>query len=46
MFKIVLVIFGNIGVLMEEREKSSDIVQKSSERFRRGFQSSGELNNE
>jgi hypothetical protein len=41
-----LVIFGNIGVLMEERQKSSDIVQKSLRRFRRGFWSSGELNNE
>jgi hypothetical protein len=36
-FKMVLVIFKNIRVLTKERRKSFDIVQKSFERFRKGF---------
>jgi hypothetical protein len=45
MFKMVLVIFGNIRVLTEERWKSFDIVQKSFGGFRKRFGVSRELNN-
>jgi hypothetical protein len=37
MFKMVLVMFGNIGVMIEERQKSSDIVRKSFRGSEKGF---------
>jgi hypothetical protein len=37
MFKMVLVIFRNIGMLTKERQKSSNIVRKSFRGFRKGF---------
>jgi hypothetical protein len=45
MFKMVLLIFGNIRVLTKERRISSDIVQKSFRGFWKGFGVSWELNN-
>jgi hypothetical protein len=45
MFKMVLVIFGNIQVLIKERWKSSDIVRKLFGGFQKGFGVLRELNN-